>query len=93
MDEGLLSISTACCGQLVKILITLEPLGLFESNFAYLFHCQATGMQKDDMGLPSINFAGRAIIVKMLITLERMVYFNLIVHTITFLIYLPIGWP
>ena len=27
----------AYCGQLVKILITLEPYGIFGSNFAYVF--------------------------------------------------------
>ena len=37
MDEGLLSISPACCGQLVKILISLEPYGVFGSYFAYSF--------------------------------------------------------
>ena len=37
MEKGLLSISPACCGQLVKMLITLEPHGIFGSNFAYLF--------------------------------------------------------
>ena len=37
MDEGWLSIISAGCGQLVKMLIILEPHGLFESNFAYLF--------------------------------------------------------
>ena len=37
IDEGLLSISPACCGQLVKILITHEPYGIFGSNFANLF--------------------------------------------------------
>ena len=37
VDEGLLSISTACFGHLVKILITLEPYGIFGSKFAYLF--------------------------------------------------------
>ena len=37
MNEGLLSISPACCGQLVKILITLKPNGIFWSDFAYLF--------------------------------------------------------
>ena len=29
MDEGLLSINPTCCGQLVKMLITLEPYGIF----------------------------------------------------------------
>ena len=36
MDEGLLSIRSAGCGQLVKLLMTLEPHGIFGSNFAYL---------------------------------------------------------
>ena len=37
MYEGLLSISPACCDQLVKILIALGPYGIFESNVAFLF--------------------------------------------------------
>ena len=37
MDKGLLSIISADCGQLVKMLISLEPHGIFGSNFAYLF--------------------------------------------------------
>ena len=37
MGEGLLSISPECCGQLVKMLINLEPNGIFGSNYAYLF--------------------------------------------------------
>ena len=37
VDEGLLSIISAVCGQLVKMLITLEPQGIFGSNFTYLF--------------------------------------------------------
>ena len=37
IDMGLLSNCPACCGQLVKIPITLEPYGIFGSNFAYLF--------------------------------------------------------
>ena len=36
-DMGLLSNCSAFCGELVKILITLEPYGIFRSNFAYLF--------------------------------------------------------
>ena len=35
MDEGLLSIISAGYRQLLKILITLEPHGIFRSNFAY----------------------------------------------------------
>ena len=50
MDDALLSMSPVGRGQLVKMLITLEPHGIFGSNFAYLSiltlssHC--TGMQK-----------------------------------------------
>ena len=36
LDEALLSISPVGCGQLVKMLITLEPHGIFAS-FAFLF--------------------------------------------------------
>ena len=39
--------------------------------FLYLFyHFPATGMKKGDEASPSIIFAGRALLVKMLITLE-----------------------
>ena len=37
MDEAMLSISPASRGQLVKMLITLEPPSIFGSTFAYLF--------------------------------------------------------
>ena len=37
MDDGLRSIISAGCGQLVKMLITIEPHGTFGSNSAYLF--------------------------------------------------------
>ena len=37
MDDGLLSIISAGCCQLVKMLITLELHGIFGSYFAYLF--------------------------------------------------------
>ena len=37
IDMGLLSNCPAYCGQLVNILTTLEPYGIFGSNFAYLF--------------------------------------------------------
>ena len=59
MDEGLLSISLACCGQLVKILTTLEPYGILDQILhTYLFqYCPATGMQNSDEGLPSIILA------------------------------------
>ena len=54
MDEGLLNIISAGCGQLVKMLITLEPHGKLSSDqilntFIYLYqHCPVTGMQNDD---------------------------------------------
>ena len=37
MDKDLLSTISVGFGQLVKMLITFEPHGIFESNFAYLF--------------------------------------------------------
>ena len=36
MDQGLLGISSASLGQLVKMRITLEPQGIFGSKFACL---------------------------------------------------------
>ena len=41
MDEGLLSIISAVCGQLVKMLITLEPHGIFGSKFIYFNSVQS----------------------------------------------------
>ena len=72
MDEGLLSSIPAWCGQLVNIIITLEPYGKYGSFLhTYLFkYCPATDIQKDDEGLPSIILAGRGLLVAMLITLE-----------------------
>ena len=81
--EVSLSISPACCVQLVKILITLEPYGIFGSNVTYLFIlilCSHPGMQNGDEGLPSIVLSGRGRLVKMLITLEL----HQILHTTTF---------
>ena len=52
MDVALLSISPACHGQLVKMLITIEPQGTFVclDQTAYLFikHGPATDMQSCD---------------------------------------------
>ena len=42
MDEGLLSIISAGCGQLVKMLITLELYGKFD--YLYIFEI---GMEND----------------------------------------------
>ena len=73
-DEALLSISPAGRGQLVKMLTTLEPHGIFGSNFAYLyiltFNCPATDMQNGDKASPSISPTGRDFLIKMLIILE-----------------------
>ena len=65
---GLLSNYPACCGQLVKILITLEPYGILGLNFAYFFILilsSLLGMQNAGDGLLSIYFAGQCILVKM----------------------------
>ena len=62
----------AGCGYLLKIVITFEQHGIFESNFhTYLSkHCSVTGMQKSDKALTSIILACRNILVKMINTLE-----------------------
>ena len=55
------------------ILLTLEPYGIFETNFAYIFIlilCSHPGMRNGDKGLPSTILAGQGFLVKMLITLE-----------------------
>ena len=73
IDMGSMSICPACCGQLVKTLITL-PYRIFKSNFTYLFILILSihpGMQSGGEGLPSIILAGQSLLVKMLITLEQ----------------------
>ena len=72
-DEDSPSIILAGRALLVKMLITIEPHGIFGSNFVYIYvfyYCPATGMKKGDEASPSIILAGRALLVKMLITLE-----------------------
>ena len=72
-DEASPSIILACRALLVKMLTTVEPHGIFGSNFVYIYvfyHCPATGIEKGDEASPSIILAGRALLVKMLITLE-----------------------
>ena len=75
---GLLSNCPACCGQLVKTLITLESYRIFGSNFAYLI-ILILSIQRDSQnggdGLPSIILASQCILVKMLISLELHVIF------------------
>ena len=62
MDEALLSTSPAGRGQLVKMLITLEPHGIW-IKVCILIYC----MQNE--ASVSTLFASRGILVKMLITL------------------------
>ena len=74
IDMGLLSNCSACCGQLVKTLIT-QDLNLMEYSdqilHTYLFqYCTATGMQNGGEYLPSIILSGCGLLVKLPITLE-----------------------
>ena len=57
---------------LVKLLITLEPHGIFCSNFVYscILTLSSHWYEKRDEAPPNISLAGRAILVKMLIALE-----------------------
>ena len=50
------------------MLITLDSRGIIGSIF---FNIVQPGMQKGDEASPSINLAGRALLVKMLINLEQ----------------------
>ena len=54
------------------MLITLEPHGIFGSNFvcSCVLHCPVNGMKKGDKASPSIILAGQVLLVKMLLTLE-----------------------
>ena len=74
MDEALLSIILCGRALLVKMLITLEPHGIFVSNFVYLciLTLSSHWYEKRYEASPSILFAGRALLMKkkMLITLE-----------------------
>ena len=67
-DKASPSIILASQALLVKLLISLEPHGIFGSNFVYL--CILTLSSQCDEASPSIILAGRALLVKMLITLE-----------------------
>ena len=65
--------SPSVCYQLVKILITLEPYGIFLIKFGILINLILSShpvMQNGDKGLPNIILAGQGLLVKMLITLE-----------------------
>ena len=54
------------------MLITFEPHGIFCSNFVYLclLEWSSNWYEKGDEASPSIILAGRALMAKMLITLE-----------------------
>ena len=56
----------------MKILITLEPDGIFGSNFVYLCILKFSShwYEKSDEASPSFILAGQDLLVKMLITLE-----------------------
>ena len=72
-DEASPSIILAGPALLAKMLITVEPHGIFGSNCVHIYvfyHCQATGMKKGNEASPSIILAGQALLVKMLINLE-----------------------
>ena len=78
-DKGSQSIVLAGLALLVKMLITLEPDGMFGSNFIYL--CIVTlsshWYEKCDEASTSIILAGRALLVKMLIINSWTAWYNL----------------
>ena len=69
MAKYLLKISPAYFGQLVIILITLEPYGIFGSNFVYLF-VPGTCIQNHEESLSRDILVIRDLSVKILITFE-----------------------
>ena len=68
---------------LVKMLIPLELHGMIGSNFVCLciLTLSATGMKKCDKASQNIILAGRALLVKMFITLELRGIFVQILYT------------
>ena len=84
----LMDISLACCGQLVKILTTLEPYGILDQILhTYLFqYCPATGMQNSDepRGFAEHHFGQLSFFSGKAHKLQNhMVHFNPILHTDT----------
>ena len=71
-DEASPSIILAGRALWVKMLITLEPFGIFCSNFVYLciFTLSNHWYEKADEASASIIVAGQALLVKMLIPLK-----------------------
>ena len=73
-DEASTSIILAGRALLVKVLITLEPHGIFGSNFVYLciLTLSSHWYEKSDTASPSIILACQALLVNLiLLTLER----------------------
>ena len=72
MDEALPSIRTSVRGQLVETLITLEPHGIFGSNFAniYFLTLPIHWYKNGDEVLPTNRPEGHGQLVKTLIILE-----------------------
>ena len=89
-DEASPSIILAGRVLLVKMIITLEPHGIFGSNFVYLFILALYSHwyeKNGDEASPSIILASQALSVKWLITLQdliRIVYLVKILHTYVF---------
>ena len=65
-EEASLSIILAGRAILMKMLITLEPDGLFGSNFVYfcILTLSSHWYEKGDEASPSIILAGRALLMK-----------------------------
>ena len=91
---GKASPSTILAGRalLVKMLITLEPHGIFGSNFEYLriLTLSSHYHEKSDEASPSIILAALSLLVKMLITLEPCDSFG---STLSLLMYFNIVQP
>ena len=77
-DEASPSIILAGRDLLVKILKTLEPDGIFGSNFVYfcILTMSSHWYEKSEEASPIIILAGQALLVKMLITLEALYVFG-----------------
>ena len=100
LGQNLLSISPAGCGQSVSnktqnsnYFSLLRKLGSYKNmlnfmaivyiwtKFCVLIYCPATSIQKSDN---AFILAGRGLLVTMLITFNRTVHFDHILHTNTF---------
>ena len=70
MNEGLLSIISAGCGQLVKMLITFVPHGIFDYIYILIGRENGKENRKKNTG-HSVSPSVRGQLVKMLIILEH----------------------